>query len=141
TATVADLAVSGMLEPKCAEMCRTPPASDAKRGEPLSLFKHQEQPKYLYYPENPEWIFMDYISWGAMGAPDKFGPWFADTFWHQGDEIPGFASLSSTLGSTGDVQAKGNLDETTGVWSLELKRLFDPGNDDDTNLAQFDHLE
>jgi hypothetical protein len=104
------------------------------------LFKHQEQPKYLYYPENPEWIFMDYISWGAQG-PDQFGPFPGGNTWHQGDEIPGFASLSSTLGSTGDVQAKGTLDEPTGVWSLELKRLFDPGNDDDVNLSQFDYLE
>ncbi len=104
------------------------------------LFKHQEQPKYLYYPENPEWIYMGYIHWGPQ-QPDKFGWLLTDTFWHQGDEIPAFASLASTLGSTGDVQAKGTLDESTGVWSLELKRLFDPGNDDDANLAQFDYLE
>ncbi|HUT97842.1 MAG TPA: hypothetical protein VM054_02045 [bacterium] len=107
------------------------------------LFKHQEQPKYMYYPENPEWIYMGYIHWGAQ-QPDKFG-WLwtedPDMFWHQGDEIPAFASLASTLGSTGDVLAKGNLDENTCVWSVELKRLFDPGNDDDANLAQFDYLK
>ncbi len=102
------------------------------------LFKHQEQPKYIYWPEAPEWIYMGYIAWGPQD-PDQFGP-FPGGAWHQGDEIPGFASLASTLGSTGDVLAKGVLDENTGVWTVELKRLFDPGNDDDANLAQFDHL-
>ena len=104
------------------------------------LFKHQDQPKYLFYPNNPEWIFMDYISWGPQ-MPDRFGPMQTGTPWNQGDEIPGYASLSSTLGSTGDVLAKGVFDETTGTWTVELKRLFDPGNDDDANLAQFDHFK
>jgi hypothetical protein len=103
------------------------------------LFQHQDQPKYLYYPNNPEWIYMDYINWVPPGA-DGFGPAPSGIPWHQGDEIPGYATLSSTLGSTGDVLAKGILDESTGVWTVELRRLFDPGNDDDANLAQFDYL-
>ncbi len=43
TTTVEKLAASGMLEPKSAEIFRTPPTANAPRGEPLGLYKHQEQ--------------------------------------------------------------------------------------------------
>ena len=32
-----------MLNPGCAEVFRTPPTKDAPTGEPLTLYKHQEQ--------------------------------------------------------------------------------------------------
>src|SRR5437667_5192360 len=32
-----------MLNPGCAEVFRTPPTTDAPNGEPLALYKHQEQ--------------------------------------------------------------------------------------------------
>jgi hypothetical protein len=99
------------------------------------LFKHQEQPDYLFYPDNPEWIYMDYISWGSQG-PDKFGP---GKDWHMGDEVPGYAALSSTLGSGGDVIAKASFDEETGVWSLEVQRLFNTDQADDAALGQYHH--
>ena len=41
--TINALAASGMLTPGCAEIFRTPPTADAPNGEPLSLYKHQEQ--------------------------------------------------------------------------------------------------
>ena len=41
--TIDRLAASGMLNPVCAEIFRTPPTKDAPTGEPLTLYKHQEQ--------------------------------------------------------------------------------------------------
>ncbi|PYQ94182.1 MAG: hypothetical protein DMF94_26600 [Acidobacteria bacterium] len=41
--TIDRLATSGMLNPGCAEVFRTPPTKDAPTGEPLTLYKHQEQ--------------------------------------------------------------------------------------------------
>jgi superfamily II DNA/RNA helicase len=43
TATVATLVASGLLEPTCAEIFRTSPTPELPRGEPLALYKHQEQ--------------------------------------------------------------------------------------------------
>ena len=41
--TIDRLAASGTLNPRCAEIFRTPPTANAANGEPLSLYKHQEQ--------------------------------------------------------------------------------------------------
>ena len=41
--TIDKLAASGALDPRCAEIFRTPPTTDAPNGEPLALYKHQEQ--------------------------------------------------------------------------------------------------
>jgi superfamily II DNA/RNA helicase len=43
TTTVAKLVADGVLDPRCADIFRTPPSADAPHGEPLSLYKHQEQ--------------------------------------------------------------------------------------------------
>jgi hypothetical protein len=37
------LVAGGVLEPRCADIFRMPPTGSAPRGEPLSLYKHQEQ--------------------------------------------------------------------------------------------------
>src|SRR5262245_19386874 len=34
---------AGVLDPKCGEIFRMPPTGSAPRGEPLYLYKHQEQ--------------------------------------------------------------------------------------------------
>ena len=41
--TIDRLAASGTLNPRCAEIFRTPPTTDVPNGEPLWLYKHQEQ--------------------------------------------------------------------------------------------------
>ena len=41
--TIDKLAASGALDSRCAEIFRTPPTTDAPNGEPLALYKHQEQ--------------------------------------------------------------------------------------------------
>ena len=41
--TIDGLAASGTLDPRCAEIFRTAPTPDAPNGEPLTLYKHQEQ--------------------------------------------------------------------------------------------------
>jgi superfamily II DNA/RNA helicase len=41
--TISTLTSSGVLEPKCNEIFRTSPTPDAPQGEPLALYKHQEQ--------------------------------------------------------------------------------------------------
>lgn len=102
------------------------------------LFHHQDQPAYIYYPESPEWIYMDYIDWSDQGR-EKFGPSFSDREWHMGDEIPGYGALSSTLGSAGDVIARGTFDEDTGVWTLEVERYFYTDWSDDADLNQYYH--
>src|SRR5580700_3546423 len=43
TTTVGALTASGVLHPTCAEMFRTSPSADLPQGEPLKLYKHQEQ--------------------------------------------------------------------------------------------------
>lgn len=43
TTTVGALTTSGVLHPTCAEMFRTSPSPDLPQGEPLALYKHQEQ--------------------------------------------------------------------------------------------------
>ncbi|MBI3726266.1 DEAD/DEAH box helicase [bacterium] len=43
TTSIDQLVASGQLEPRCAEIFRSPPTTDAPRGEALSLYKHQEQ--------------------------------------------------------------------------------------------------
>jgi hypothetical protein len=43
TTSIDKLVAGGVLEPKAAEIFRTPPSPDFPRGEPLSLYKHQEQ--------------------------------------------------------------------------------------------------
>jgi len=43
TTTIDRLAVSWGLDPRCAEIFRTTPTTDAPNGEPLALYKHQEQ--------------------------------------------------------------------------------------------------
>ena len=43
TTTVAKLAAQQTLHPTCVNIFRTPPTADAPNGEPLSLYKHQEQ--------------------------------------------------------------------------------------------------
>ncbi|HEX9592466.1 MAG TPA: DEAD/DEAH box helicase, partial [bacterium] len=43
TTTVDKLVAASSLHPKCAEIFRTSPTADAPQGEPLSLYKHQEQ--------------------------------------------------------------------------------------------------
>jgi len=43
TTSVQQLVAAQVLEPKAAEIFRTAPATDAPRGVPLSLYKHQEQ--------------------------------------------------------------------------------------------------
>ena len=40
---VEELVAGGVLEPRCADIFRTPPTTDAPRGEPLSLHKHQQE--------------------------------------------------------------------------------------------------
>lgn len=41
--------------------------------------------------------------------------------WQEGDTIPGYVSRYS-LGSTGDVSARGSYDTQTGTWTLELSK-------------------
>ncbi|WP_437659803.1 DEAD/DEAH box helicase [Sorangium sp. So ce1182] len=43
TTTVDGLVAAGALDPRCADIFRTPPSADAKAGETLTLYKHQEQ--------------------------------------------------------------------------------------------------
>lgn len=43
TTTVGELAASGVLHPTCADIFRTSPSPEQPRGEPLTLYKHQEQ--------------------------------------------------------------------------------------------------
>src|ERR1700704_4786608 len=43
TSTIDRLTASGALNPRCAEIFRTLPTADAPTGEPLTLYKHQEQ--------------------------------------------------------------------------------------------------
>jgi ATP-dependent helicase YprA (DUF1998 family) len=43
TTTIDRLTASGALNPRCAEIFRTSPTADAPTGEPLTLYKHQEQ--------------------------------------------------------------------------------------------------
>lgn len=43
TTTITSLVEGGTLDPLCAEIFRGAPISDGRRGDPLSLFKHQEQ--------------------------------------------------------------------------------------------------
>jgi ATP-dependent helicase YprA (DUF1998 family) len=43
TTNVETLVTAGVLESRCADIFRTPPTGNADRGEPLSLYKHQEQ--------------------------------------------------------------------------------------------------
>src|SRR4029077_15532516 len=43
TTPVGALTASGVPNPPCAEMFRTSPSADLPQGEPLALYKHQEQ--------------------------------------------------------------------------------------------------
>ena len=43
TTTVDALVATGALDPRCAQIFRTPASADATAGEPLALYKHQEQ--------------------------------------------------------------------------------------------------
>jgi len=108
-------------------------------------FHHQDQkddksdgtPQGLHYPNNPEWIDQTKLNYGgdppdhAFNSPNGWKNWTAL------DEIPGVAYKAAPLGSGGTVVAKGSFDETTGVWTLELSRIFNPEQVDDANLEQF----
>lgn len=70
------------------------------------------------------------------------GPWlfqttaipFVNTGWVAGDKIPGYIlndSPDPIAGSRGDVRAKGLFNAATGMWSLEIARKLNTGNDDD----------
>ncbi|HMY58570.1 MAG TPA: DEAD/DEAH box helicase, partial [Pseudomonadota bacterium] len=41
--SVEKLSADGVLDPVCADIFRTGPSAESPRGEPLTLFKHQEQ--------------------------------------------------------------------------------------------------
>jgi hypothetical protein len=43
TTTVESLVAAGTLDPRCAEIFRKPPSAESPAGEPLTLYKHQEQ--------------------------------------------------------------------------------------------------
>ncbi|MCK6587115.1 MAG: DEAD/DEAH box helicase, partial [Polyangiaceae bacterium] len=43
TTTVEGLVKKGVLDPRCADIFRSPPSPEAPTGEPLELYKHQEQ--------------------------------------------------------------------------------------------------
>ena len=43
TTSIDQLVASGVLAPQCAEIFRTAATAETPRGEPLSLYKHQEQ--------------------------------------------------------------------------------------------------
>lgn len=108
-------------------------------------FHHQEQvndkddgtPQGLHYPNNPEWIDQTKIGYIGAGPPQDFNGANGWKHWTALDEIPGVAHRAAPLGSGGDVVAKGTFDETTGVWTLELQRMFNTDQPDDANLEQF----
>lgn len=51
TTTVQQLVEGGTLDPRCAQIFRTPPSATVPRGETLSLYKHQEQAIALAHQE------------------------------------------------------------------------------------------
>lgn len=94
-------------------------------------------------------------------APSNNAPWllqstavpFVNTGWVAGDKIPGYIlndSPNPITGSRADVIAKAEFNQTTGYWTLEMKRALNTGNADDFEvnlssgnyftLARFDNV-
>lgn len=94
-------------------------------------------------------------------APSNLAPWllqstaipFVNTGWVAGDKIPGYIlndSPNPITGSRSDVIAKAVFNQTTGYWTLEMKRALNTGNTDDFvadlnngnyfSIARFDNV-